>query len=98
MRSWCVMEAVRVAGRDLLAGDDVRGAIREVGCPVALLWAPRGMMDDPGGFYDEQRIGGVPNEQVPDTNHYSILLGEPGARRVASAIRRASTPAPGTRT
>ena len=26
---------------------------------------------------------------VPDTNHYSILLGAPGAKRVAAAIRRA---------
>jgi pimeloyl-ACP methyl ester carboxylesterase len=98
MRSSCVKEAVRVAGRDLLAGDDVRAAIKDVRCPMTLLWAPRGMVDQPGGFYTEQRLNGLPNELVPDTNHYSILLGEPGAGKVAAAIRRASKPAPGTPT
>ena len=29
------------------------------------------------------------HELVADTNHYSILLGAPGAARVAAAIRRA---------
>ena len=98
MRSSCVKEAVRVAGRDLLAGDDVRAAIGRVRCPLTLLWAPRGMLDQPGGFYTEQRLDGVPNELVPDTNHYSILLGEAGAKKVAAAISRASRPAPGTPT
>jgi hypothetical protein len=56
---------------------------------MVLLWAPRGMVDDPGGLYAEDRLGGIEHECVPDTNHYSILLGEPGARRVAAAIRRA---------
>ena len=54
-----------------------------------MLWAPRGMVDDPGGLYAEERLGGLEHEQVPDTNHYSILLGAPGAKRVAAAIRRA---------
>ena len=44
------------------------------------------MLDETPGLYREERIRGLENELVPDTNHYSILLGEPGARRVASAI------------
>ena len=90
MRSSCVKAAVQVNGRELLAGEQVRSAIDRVDCPVTMLWAPRGMVDDPGGLYDEQRLHGLDAEQVADTNHYSILLGEPGAKRVAAAIKRAA--------
>ena len=88
MRSSCVKEAVRVNGRELLVDEAVRGAVRDVRCPVVMLWAPRGMVDDPGGLYAEDRLGDLDNELVADTNHYSILLGEPGAKRIAAAIRR----------
>ena len=89
MRSSCSKEAVKVNGRELIADDGVRTALRDVQCPLVLLWAPRGMVDDPGGLYAEERLGGIEHELVPDTNHYSILLGAPGAKRVAAAIRRA---------
>ena len=78
-----------VNGRELITDESVRNAVRDVRCPLVLLWAPRGMVDDPGGLYAEERLGGLEHELVPDTNHYSILLGAPGAKRVASAIRRA---------
>ena len=87
-----------IRARSLVGKVNVRGALRRVQCPLTLLWAPRGMLDQPGGFYTEQRLDGVPNELVPDTNHYSILLGEAGAKKVAAAISRASRPAPGTPT
>jgi pimeloyl-ACP methyl ester carboxylesterase len=89
MRSSCLKEAVRVNGRELIADEAVRGAVREVACPMVMLWAPRGMLDDPGGLYAEERLGGLQHECVHDTNHYSILLGAHGAERVAAAIRRA---------
>jgi pimeloyl-ACP methyl ester carboxylesterase len=89
MRSSCRKEAVQVNGRELLTDEAVRTAVRDVACPLVLLWAPRGMVDDPGGLYAEHRLAGIEHECVPDTNHYSILLGEPGAKRVAAAIRRA---------
>jgi len=89
MRSSCVKEAVRVNGRELLADEAVRTAVRDVGCPMVMLWAPRGMVDEPPGLYAEDRLTGLEHELVADTNHYSILLGEPGAKRVAAAIRRA---------
>ena len=88
MRSSCVKAAVQINGRELLAGEEVRSAIERVDCPVAMLWAPRGMVDNPGGLYDEQRVQGLDAELVPDTNHFSILLGELGAKRVAAAIKR----------
>ena len=89
MRSSCVKEAVRVNGRELLADEAVRTAVRDVACPAVMLWAPRGMVDEPPGLYSEDRLNGIEHELVADTNHYSILLGEPGAKRVAAAIRRA---------
>ena len=99
LRSSCSKEAVRVNGRELLGSETVRSAIFSVSCPLTVLWAPRGMVDDPGGLYDAQRLIALRAEEVPDTNHYSILLGEPGARRVAEVIRQAAcAPAPGTPT
>ena len=89
MRSSCVKEAVRVNGRELLADEAVRAAVRDVACPAVMLWAPRGMVDEPPGLYSEDRLDGIEHELVADTNHYSILLGAPGAKRVAAAIRRA---------
>jgi hypothetical protein len=89
MRSSCVKEAVRENGRELLADRHVRTLVERVESPVEMLWAPRGMVDDPVGLYDERRVAGLRAELVPDTNHYSIVLGAPGAKRVAAAIRRA---------
>lgn len=89
MRSSCVKEAVIENGREMLADDGIRTLTERVGQPTRMLWAPRGMVDDPTGLYDERRVASLENELVPDTNHFSILLGAAGAKRVAAAIRRA---------
>ena len=89
MRSSCVKEAVTANGREMLADDQVRTLTERVEAPIQMLWAPRGMVDDPNGLYDERRVASLDNELVPDTNHFSILLGARGAKRVAAAIRRA---------
>ena len=96
MRSSCVKEAVVANGRELLADEQIRTLTERVDAPIHMLWAPRGMVDDPTGLYDERRVAKLDNELVPDTNHFSILLGAHGAKRVAAAIRRAL--APDTRT
>jgi pimeloyl-ACP methyl ester carboxylesterase len=92
MRSSCSKEAVTEAGREFFADDEVRTAIERVEAPLTFLWAPYGMVGDPPGLYREERVDGVENQLVPDTNHYSILLGEAGASRVAAAIRKACSP------
>ena len=63
--------------------------------PATLLWAPRGLLDETPGLYDEQRLAGsrragLTVRLVPDTNHYSILWAEQGdhAIREADARRR----------
>ncbi|MEA2313199.1 MAG: hypothetical protein QOE28_3167 [Solirubrobacteraceae bacterium] len=90
LRSSCVRDAIRLNGRELLASEQVRTAIGRVRCPVRMLWAPKGMLDDPGGLYAADRLEGLDAELVPGTNHYSILLGTDGAGAVAAAIRAAA--------
>ena len=59
---------------------------------MELLWAPRGLFDEPQGMYDEERLAvlGLPEAlrvtQVPDTNHFSILLGGEGIAANRDAV------------
>ncbi|MFD1828744.1 MULTISPECIES: alpha/beta hydrolase [Streptomyces] len=98
LRSSCVLDAVRADGADVLADPEVLGAVRAASAavPLVLLWAERGMLDEPQGLYDEQRlaaaglgprgdVGGVDVRCVPGANHYSVIL-TPGA---TGAIRAA---------
>ncbi|TQM57782.1 alpha/beta hydrolase [Humibacillus xanthopallidus] len=92
-RSTCVLEAVRADGADVLADPQAHAAVRHLaakGVPVELLWARRGLLDEPQGLYDPARLAAldVP-EQVRvtevDANHYDIVLGDTA---VADAIDR----------
>ncbi|MCZ2526534.1 alpha/beta fold hydrolase [Streptomyces sp. SCUT-3] len=92
LRSSCAEEAVRADGADVMLGSEAAGAAGRLVCPAELLWAPRGFMDQPGGLYDEEYLRAVSGDfpaaarLVPDTNHYSILTGEQGARAVARRL------------
>lgn len=92
LRSSCRIEAVRVDGIDQL-GEQVLGAVHRLPRPTVLLWAERGLMDEPQGLYDEQRLAAaqldphlVQPERVPGVNHYTILVGDEGARLVARRL------------
>ncbi|MBA2390972.1 MAG: alpha/beta fold hydrolase [Geodermatophilaceae bacterium] len=98
LRSACSRAAVRTDGSDILLNQRVIDAVQAPATEAVLLWATRGLMDEPQGLYDEHRIGLVdldPHrirvEAVPGTNHYSILLGEPGASAVAREIAVAAS-------
>jgi lipase len=61
--------------------------------PITFLRAPRGMMDGPEGLYAEQYVeqwaGSHPNltvTEVPDVNHYTIVMNDRGASAVAAAV------------
>ncbi|MGW4569129.1 alpha/beta hydrolase [Streptomyces sp. NPDC004561] len=89
LRSSCSLEAVRVDGVDQL-GEGVSGAVHRLPRPAVMLWAERGLMDEPQGLYDEQRLAAagldpelVRTRRVPGVNHYTILAGDEGARIVA---------------
>jgi pimeloyl-ACP methyl ester carboxylesterase len=90
-RSSCVAGAVRTDGGQVLVDDETLAAIHALPVPGVLLYAERGMLDDPQGLYDAQRVAGlaIPAIGVPDTNHYSILIGDKGAAVVADHILRA---------
>ncbi|MFR0355123.1 alpha/beta fold hydrolase [Streptomyces sediminimaris] len=96
LRSSCSLEAVRVDGVDQL-GAQVPGAVHRLPLPAVLLWAERGLMDEPQGLYDEQRLGAagldprmVRTRLVPGTNHYTIVIGDEGARVVARHLLAAA--------
>jgi pimeloyl-ACP methyl ester carboxylesterase len=95
-RSTCVLEAVRADGADVLADPQAHAAVghlAERGVPVELLWARRGLLDEPQGLYDEGRLAAlnVPQQvrvTEVDANHYDIVLGEGGVSAVVDAIDR----------
>jgi pimeloyl-ACP methyl ester carboxylesterase len=96
VRSVTSLSAVQTDSRELMLDERTRTALMQVQAPVRLLLAPRGLLNEepllPRAAIDEL-IAARPQtdvEEVPDTNHYSILLGPgSGARRVTHAIRSA---------
>jgi pimeloyl-ACP methyl ester carboxylesterase len=94
-RSRVSKQAVSGDGRDLLDGDRARKALESLRDPAILLWAARGLQDEerpllpPEAIADAQRL--LPHlavEEVPDTNHYFILLGDREGEVVAAVISR----------
>ncbi|HEX4705632.1 MAG TPA: alpha/beta hydrolase [Pseudonocardiaceae bacterium] len=95
LRSSCVIDAVRTDGGDVFADEDVHAAIRRLSVPATLLWAERGLRDEPVGLYTREGLtsAGLPDTvdvvAVPGTNHFSIMFGDTGADAVAAAVRAA---------
>ena len=97
LRSSCVLGAVRADGADVLADPETHGAARkavlEHGLPVEVVWAHRGLLDEPQGLYDLQRLAAL---DLPaalgvtdvDANHYSVILEDAGVAAVADAVER----------
>jgi pimeloyl-ACP methyl ester carboxylesterase len=96
LRSTCVLEAVRADGADVLADPQAHAAVRHLAerdVPVELLWARRGLLDEPQGLYDRTRLAALDVPEAVritevDANHYDIVLGELGVAAVADAIDR----------
>jgi pimeloyl-ACP methyl ester carboxylesterase len=95
-RSTCVLDAVRADGADVMADRETHGALRAAvadGVGTELVWAERGLLDEPQGLYDESRLEalGVPSEvrvTRVDANHYDVILGERGVEAVVDAVDR----------
>ncbi|MCU7824636.1 alpha/beta hydrolase [Kitasatospora sp. DSM 101779] len=93
LRSSCVPEAIHQDGREVLLDKEAAAAVHQLPCPAELLWAERGLLDEPQGLYDAARLGAagldgarVPAAAVPGTNHYSIIGGADGADAVIDRL------------
>ncbi|MEE1929728.1 alpha/beta fold hydrolase [Streptomyces sp. TRM 70351] len=96
LRSSCVLEAVRADGADVLGDPETLAALHRPEVRATLLWAERGLMDEPQGLYDASRVaaaaldpGRVTTRRVPGTNHYSVLFAPAAVSAVADAVRAA---------
>jgi pimeloyl-ACP methyl ester carboxylesterase len=91
LRSSCVLDAVRVDGADVLNDAATLNAVHELRCQTTLLWAGRGLQNDPPGL-----LGGVlPRaeldrriavKKVENVNHYTLVLSERGAKEIAKPV------------
>ena len=88
---------MRADGRDLLDGDAGRKALDVLADPTVLLWAARGLQNEERPLLPAETIAEARSllphlavVEVPDTNHYLILLGDREAGVVAEEIRRRS--------
>ena len=96
MHSSCRIDAVRTDGMGLFDAE-VLEAVHRLPCPAALLWAERGLMDEPQGLYSEQRLDEarldrdrIVTHRILGMNHYTVLLGDQGARTVAGHLLEAA--------
>jgi pimeloyl-ACP methyl ester carboxylesterase len=94
LRSSVSIDAVRGDATEQLTVPEVRDAVESIPCPTSVLFAPRGLLDaDP--LYPPEVVADLPGRvpalveatTVPDTNHFTIVLGE-GATAVADAVRK----------
>jgi lipase len=88
LRSRVSAEAMRQDYLDLNFGEAPAEAWRRLERPAVFLRAERGMFDEPAPLYpDPEAIAGrIPLRTVAGTNHYTILLDDPGATEVAAAL------------
>jgi pimeloyl-ACP methyl ester carboxylesterase len=101
LRSSCRIEAIRVDGVATFA-PEVLDAVHRLPFPTPLLWAERGMTDEPQGLYDPDRLAAarldpdmVHPVRMAGANHYTVLLGDEGARAVAGRLLDAAGRLPG---
>jgi pimeloyl-ACP methyl ester carboxylesterase len=86
-RSACNLEAIRADGHDTLVNELTTTAYKRVECPAKMLWAERGMLDEPTGLYNESTVPAALNPvKVNGVNHYTIVASPRGASAVAEQL------------
>jgi pimeloyl-ACP methyl ester carboxylesterase len=93
--AWRVsLDALRADVADTLAGP-TRDALFELRCPVSFVWAERGILDEPAGYYPlalAERLAARPGMRVAHghgQNHWELLLADAGVALVAAELRHA---------
>ncbi|MGN6576763.1 MAG: alpha/beta fold hydrolase [Nocardioides sp.] len=87
-------EVMATDTEDLNTGSALVTALEELRHPAVLLTAPRGLLDQVPGLYTADRLASmlpqtptVRAEEVPDVNHYTIVMSPEGAAAVAQCVR-----------
>jgi len=98
LRPSASLEAVRQDSMDLYDGGAALAALAglaSVKKPVTLLTAPRGLLNETPGLYSPSQVERWKTElpevrfrEVPDVNHYTIVLSAAGADAVAREVAR----------
>jgi pimeloyl-ACP methyl ester carboxylesterase len=93
--SSCREEVIRADGRQILLDPESSGALKTLSCPIAFIYAERGILNEPQALYDEERLAAagvdhldITRTLIPDTNHYTVTGPGAGADAVAAAILR----------
>lgn len=88
-------DAIVADGRDLLVNTDVHRCISDISCPVWLLRAPRGLLNQPTPLISDEtlalwrgdRLPQLTDEMLEDLNHFTLFLSDRGAKAIADKIR-----------
>ena len=87
-------EVMATDTEDLNTGSALVTALEGLRHPAVLLTAPRGLLDQVPGLYPADRLAAmlpqtpsVRAEEVPDVNHYTIVMSPEGADAVAECVR-----------
>jgi lipase len=93
LRSSVSLQAVVQDGRDQFEDPDIADVLGGFSCPARLLVLSRGLLDQPPGLYPNEelvrwrrRLPSLIIDEVPQLNHYTIMLHPSGAARVAAAV------------
>ena len=97
LRSSCSLDAVTQDSIDLFSGKFVpalHAREGEMRPPVTLMTAPRGLLDQTPGLYSPSEVERwraelptVTIREVPDVNHYTIIMSAAGAGAIAREVR-----------
>jgi lipase len=94
LHSKIALEAIYADGRDTLLHEDLHIAVDKISCPILLVRAPRGILDQPEGLYSDEVAADLvakhPNLTdvlIEDVNHWTLVISERGAHEVGELIR-----------
>lgn len=92
------IEVLTRDSRDLFGSPDYDVALACLPKLTSLLTAPRGLMNETPGLYKPEtikawknKLGSLSVSEVPDINHYMIVMAERGALAVADEMNRLSS-------